>query len=228
MDNFFDILIYAAIAAFLFSRLWSVLGRREDDETPPARSNPFEPSEQHQQADEEDVMILEGRARPASDKTSVLTMAGHAPTSLAGGIDQIKAADPSFDEKRFIEGAKIAFSEIVAGFAKGDLAPIEGFLAPQIKESFEKAVKERENNRQRLENKVERFAAIDIVAARLEGAQAFLSVEFVSHQVNVVYDAAGAIVHGAAGQAEEVRDTWTFCRDTRAQDPNWLLVETRS
>ena len=44
--------------------------------------------------------------------------------------------------------------------------------------------------------------------------------------VNVVRDAAGAVVEGDPGHTAEVVDLWTFARNTRSRDPNWLLVAT--
>jgi predicted lipid-binding transport protein (Tim44 family) len=50
----------------------------------------------------------------------------------------------------------------------------------------------------------------------------------VTEQVNVTRDSAGAIVEGDPNRVATVTDIWTFARNTRARDPNWMLVETRS
>lgn len=224
--DYLDILIYAAITAFLLSRLWAVLGRRDDDEDAGLdnRPNPFDspPS----QADDEDVMVLEGRAKPVV--SSVLTPEGHAPASLAGALDRIREQDPVFDEKNFLDGARAAFQKIVGCFAAGDLTPVAWLLGPAVREPFEKAIAARKAAGQTLENTIERIAAADIVAAALKGTVASLSVEFVSYQVNLLRDASGALKEGSPNQAEEVRDVWVLRRDLRSTDPNWQLVETRS
>lgn len=112
----FDIIIYAAIAAFLFSRLWSVLGQRdEEDQTPPNisnkrtdQANPFVSKNKRDQKEQEDnVIVLEGRAKGLHSEE--LTDAGHAKQSLAGKLDQLKEIDPAFEEKKFVEGAKKSF-----------------------------------------------------------------------------------------------------------------------
>ncbi len=225
MDNF-DILIYAAVTVFLLSRLWAVLGQKDEGEKGrPPRPNPFGPSETGQ-TDEEDVMVLEGRARPVAP--SVLTQGGHAPTSLAGALDQIRGQDPAFDEKKFLEGARAAFQKIVGCFAAGDLSSVERFLGPAVRQPFSRAIEARRAAGQTLENHIEKIAAIDIVGAKTEGSAAILSVEFVSHQINVLRDSSGQIIDGATGRAEEVRDLWVFSRDLRSENPNWQLIETRS
>lgn len=222
----FDILIYAAIAAFLVFRLWSVLGQRgEGEEDNPSRPNPFVTHE-NKANDEENVMVLESRARPAI--ASGLTAAGHAPTSLAGALDAIKAKDPSFDEKKFIEGAKYAFSGIVTQFAKGDLSSVAWLLGPAVLNPFEAALAERKSRNETLENRIDRIVAADIVEATLNGTVATIAVEFVSYQTNVVKDAQGQILDGDPTKAEEVRDLWVFRRDIASENPNWQLVETRA
>ncbi len=229
MENF-DIFIYAVVAILVIARLRSVLGRRDEDEADDtSRPDPFaSPKETKPSAtDEEDVMILEGRARPAPT-ASVLTPQGHAPMSLAGTLDQFRLVDHTFDEKKFLDGAKLVFAKIVECFAAGDLSPVVRFLGPAVRGPFEKAIEARKAAGQTLENRMERLAAADIVAARIENTVATLSVEFVSHQVNVLRDASGQILDGDPGRAEEVRDLWTFRRDLRSPDPNWQLVETRS
>ncbi|MBN9553041.1 MAG: TIM44-like domain-containing protein, partial [Alphaproteobacteria bacterium] len=39
-------------------------------------------------------------------------------------------------------------------------------------------------------------------------------------------DKAGAVIDGDPETVAEVKDVWTFSRDTRSRDPNWKLVAT--
>ncbi|MGE4351325.1 MAG: Tim44/TimA family putative adaptor protein [Bdellovibrionales bacterium] len=222
----FDILIYAAIAAFLFYKLWSVLGQKnEGDGEEGARPNPFSTHES-QNNDEENVMVLEGRSRPSMP--SALTPYGHAPLSLAGELDSLKTVDPSFNEKKFMEGARIAFGQIVTAFAGGDLSSVDWLLGPAVKNPFEKVISGRKEKGETLENRIDQIVAADIVAAKMEGSVATLTVEFVSYQVNVIKDKAGQIVEGNPHKAEEIRDTWVFRRDMKSDNPNWQLIETHA
>jgi len=219
-----DVIIYAAIAAFLAYRLWSVLGQRNEGEDAPSRPNPFSAPNGRDEEEREKVLILENKS--AAPTVSALTGAGHAPASLAGALDKIKELDGSFEEKKFLEGAKFAFQKIVAAFAQGNLEPVAWLLGAKVKEPFEQAIRARIENGHTLENKIERIVAADIVAARTEGTFAIVAVEFVTHQVNILRGSDGAILDGEPNKAEEVRDTWTFRRDMEASDPNWQLVET--
>ena len=68
----------------------------------------------------------------------------------------------------------------------------------------------------------------DIVEADLVGQMARITVKLVSDQINVVRAHDGSIVDGDPDKAIEKTDFWSFARDTRAADPNWLLVATDS
>lgn len=219
----FDIIIYAAIAAFLASRLWSVLGQRDEGDEKP-RKNPFAPKEEKD--DDRKVIVIEAHTKKAMP--SGLTSDGFAPTSLAGSLEKMRQADESFNEKKFLEGARLAFTNIVSAFAIGDLTDVLRFLGPAVKNPFEKAIAERKESGQTLENKVERIVAADIVSVEQSDGLATLAVEFISHQVNLLKDASGKILDGEVNKAEEVRDIWVFQRDMHSKNPNWRLIETRS
>ncbi len=225
--NHFDIIIYAAIAAFLFFRLWTVLGQKDgDDAARPERPNPFERAPEKEK-DDENVVVLEGQAKPVP-MPNVLTAKGNAPTSLAGTMDQIKTIDASFDEKSFMDGAKIAFRQIVECFAAGDLSKVDWLLGPNVKAPFEADIAARKARGEKRLVKIDRLDAADIIEAKIIDNIATLTVEYISNQSHIVM-AQGETEYGKPWpRAEETRDVWSFRRDLTSPDPNWLLVETRS
>ena len=79
-----------------------------------------------------------------------------------------------------------------------------------------------------LETRIERILSADIIEANLDGRTAFVTVKFVSRQIIVTRDNDGAVLEGDPDQTQEITDIWTFGRNTRSTDPNWMLVETRS
>lgn len=214
---FLEIVIFAMIAAFLVYRLRSVLGRRTGEEQ--QRPNPF--TSRPNMPD--NVVPMPGRDRPAAPEP-----APDEPVSLAAALAMIKGADPSFDEKYFLQGARGAFQMIVEAFAKGDTAALRPLLADEVYENFARAIRERQTAGETLETRIESITDADVVEARLDGRTALVTVKFVSEQVNVVRNGAGEVVDGDPDAAVEATDVWTFARNTRARDPNWSLVETRT
>lgn len=222
MENF-DIIIYAVIAAFLFFRLWSVLGQTDEEGSGSSKSKLFARDESRDDG-EGDVIVLEGRKKKL--QTDALTEEGHALTSLAGILDRIKKEEPSFDEKAFLEGARYAFEAIVTAFAKGDLSNVQRFIGPAVSNPFQAAIKARQEAGQTLKNKIEKIAAADIVDAKIERDEIVLTVEFVSYQINQLIEADGSTEDSE--KPEEIRDVWIFRKQLKSEDPNWQLIETQS
>lgn len=222
---FFDIVFFALVAGFLILRLRSVLGRRTGNEnrerwTPrlPQR-NPAKPG----------VGQAPGpNDRPLPD--NVTPLPGREPAANASPLDaaltQIRLADPSFDAPRFADGAKAAFEMIVTAFAQGDTATLRPLLSDDVYDNFAAAIKGRQDAKQTLETTLIGIKNAEVIEARMEGRMAFVTVKFVSEQVNVTRNAAGEVVDGDANRVTPVTDIWTFARNTRASDPNWVLVQT--
>src|ERR1700722_3935442 len=95
-----DIVIYALIACVLLVRLWSLFGRRNDDER--QRPNPFATPAP---GAEEDAPFQIERGKNDGVRPGFGPMA-LAPASLAGALEQIRQMDPAFDEKTFLSDAR--------------------------------------------------------------------------------------------------------------------------
>lgn len=220
---FFDIVFFALVAGFLILRLRSVLGRRTGNENR-ERWTPRLP----QRAPVKPAPGPSGE-RPLPD--NVTPLPGREPVSTGGSpldaaLTQIRLADSSFDPQQFTGGAKAAFEMIVTAFAQGDTAALRPLLADDVYDNFAAAIKGRQDAKQVLETTLIGIKAADIIEARMEGRTAYVTVKFISEQVNVTRNAAGEVVDGDANRVAAVTDIWTFARNTRASDPNWALVQT--
>lgn len=219
----YDIIIYAVIAIIVLARLWSVLGQRggEDRERP----NPFSapPPVTPDTAGGNGQTI-----QPPAEMPLLLRPTQPAPASLAGGLAQIKEADPAFDEKQFLQGARAAFTVILNDFAKGDLSESARLLGTTVLPHFREAIEARRAAGQSMEIKLAAIREAECVAAKMDGSEARITVRFVSEQESALRDAGGKIVGGSDGKVEEITDLWTLARDTKSPDPNWVLVETKS
>lgn len=207
--QYFDILIFAAVAGFLIFRLRSVLGRRTGTER---RRDPFQPPAPQK------VVPLPARGR---------TIEGTAAPVPAGAVP-LATADPGFDPKAFLDGARGAFEIIVNAFAAGDTAALKPLLSPEVYDSFAGAIRARRDAKETLETSLMSIKSADIIETAMQGSTALVTVKFVSDQVNVTKDAAGKAIEGDPDRIVEKTDFWTFSRNTRSRDPNWTLVATQS
>jgi predicted lipid-binding transport protein (Tim44 family) len=212
--QFFDIILFAAIAGFLLFRLRSVLGRRTGNEQ--RRPDPFAPAPPKP--------VLTPVPPPAAD-------AGRAPAApIAGGTGPaaLKAADPSFDEKVFLQGARGAFEIVVNSFAAGDTSVLQPLLSKDVFAAFSESIRARAAAKEALQTTLLSIKSAELVEVSVEGGTAIVAVKFVSDQINVTRSADGKVVDGDPDKVIEKTDFWTFARPIRSRDPNWTLVATHT
>jgi predicted lipid-binding transport protein (Tim44 family) len=222
--QYFDIIIFAMIAAFLVLRLRGVLGRRTGTEKP--RDGLFPRSAVKRDPATDNVVNLPETVRPRDELAPV--PAGPRAATPESGLAQIRAADPGFEPNGFIQGARGAFEIIVNAFAGGDTATLRPLLSDEVYERFAEAIRQRVAAKETHETQLVSIKTAEIDEAELNGRTAFVTVKFISDQVNVTRAADGTVVDGEPDHVVEKTDFWTFARNTRSQDPNWLLVATRS
>ncbi len=221
--QYFDIILFAMIAAFLVLRLRSVLGRRTGNER---RRELFA----RRSAPVADKPGPETVALPPNpDKSAApAVLAGKPAGSAADGVNRIRRADPGFDPANFLAGVRAAFEMIVTAFARGDKEALRPLLSDEVFRPFARTIDERIAAKETLETRDLRLDKAEIVEADLDGRTARLTTKLVSHQINVTRTMDGGIVDGDPEHPVEKTDYWTFARDTRSADPNWVLVATGS
>ncbi len=229
---FLDIIILGVIAAFIIFRLRSVLGKRTGHEQRPT-NDPFKP----QQGGEDDKVVhLPDRGKPEGadlgrkdesfDDLPETPVEGEG--DLGAGLTKIKLADRAFEPGEFITGARMAFEMVIGAFAGGDKKTLRPLLANEVFDNFAQAIDAREENNQKLETTLIGITESEIIEADLQQKTAFVTVKFVSEQVNVTRDTDGEVVDGDPSHVAKITDIWTFARNTRSRDPNWTLVATGS
>jgi predicted lipid-binding transport protein (Tim44 family) len=219
---YIDILFFAMVAAFIALRLRSVLGRRTGHER--RRSSGFGNTRSNGATD--NVVALPDRSGPAAEAEAGI--ADLADGEVKAGLSQIRLADQRFDLRHFLSGARAAFETIVEAYSAGDKEALRPLLADAVFNGFAGAIDQRRAAGQTLETQLIAIRAADVVEAGMQGSNARIAVRVTSEQVNVVRDGEGNVVDGDPAAAEEVVDIWTFERDTKSSDPNWILVETRT
>ena len=203
------ILIFGGVAAFIIYRLFSVLGSRTGHE------------QRH------DLDALQKTAQGAQNQEPVAEVDAEprrAPVSPAAA--PLSEADPSFNEKAFLAGARSAYEMIIEAFAAGDLKSIRRFLGQSVYDAFKAALADREANGYSSELKFVGIDSASIVSSEVRDGVMTVVVDFASNQVRATRDRAGEIVDGDPARIDLVKDRWTFSRKASSGDPNWILVAT--
>ena len=220
--QFLDVIILAAVAAFLVFRLRGVLGKRTGHQQRPGY-DPFDQKKKEEAGQEKVVQLPDRGKDTATGDTTAEAQDGE-----LAGLTQIQLADQSFDPETFVTGAKVAFEMVISAFARGETRALRPLLSNDVLDDFAGAIAAREQAKQTLETTLVGFAEVDIIEAELQGKTAFVTIKFVSEQINVTRDAEGKVVEGDESHVSKITDIWTFARNTRSRDPNWTLVATRS
>jgi len=235
--EFFDFgtIFFLVAAVVIFFQLRNVLGRRTGSERPPfdpytAARTRDKNDKDAPQAPENVVALPRKRApgEPAPDVYASIDAFAKPGTDLNKGLRAIKDADPSFEPKGFVEGARMAYEMIVMAYADGDRKTLKNLLSKEVYDGFVAAIADREARSEKVQSSFVGIRKIDLTAAEMKGTEAHLTLRIVSELISATRDAAGKVIDGDPDTVAEVKDVWTFARDTRSRDPNWKLVATEA
>ena len=208
MNSFFpflDIIILGLLAIFLGFRLKGLLGDRSgysgDLKNPDAVNK-------EERIENQNVIKLNN-------------------TTINGeGLDSLIKADPGFNEKEFLEGAKNAFKIIIKSFSDSEIESLKPLLDYDLLNSFTKSISEREARQERQFSDVVSFKNFEIIKVNINDNLASITLKIVSEQIKYLVDKNDVLLEGNKDQSEIIKDKWVFERDISSTNPNWKLVET--
>jgi len=146
-------------------------------------------------------------------------------------VEQNKFNKENFDKKaqeEFLSGAKIAYETIITDFSDGDnkLTTSRPLLSKKIFNQFMESLKERDKQGHSAEITFIGVNSAEIKEHKKINEILEVTVNFVSEMITCIRDKDKKIVSGNPDKIKKVYDTWTFSRDTKSNNPNWLLIET--
>ena len=129
-------------------------------------------------------------------------------------------------KKQFLNGANIAYEQIITSFAAGDKKSLKGLLGKDLFNDFSEVIDERRKKELKYEttfigiksSKVLEFKKIENIYK--------VTVNFVSEIITCVKDKNNQIIEGHPDRIKTVNDVWKFSKNMWSQDPTWYLIET--
>lgn len=207
MSSFpYEILLMAAIAAFVLFQLYNVLGKKVGRQPEDGAKNPPR------------APGVPATPDPADRPDTPLDAA------TAAAAAGLKSRDPSFDPARFLDGARQAYETIVRAYAGGDREALRPLLAPAVMTSFEAGIAARETRGERETVEFVHPPRADLEMATAEGDRAQAKVLFLA-------ELRSKAVSGSGEETVDERRTaelWTFERAIGAADPNWVLTRVEA
>jgi len=141
-----------------------------------------------------------------------------------------KTMELKFDDEakeNFLKGAKIAYETIITSFASGNLKNIKYLLDKKVFQQFSEALEERKNKGNKSETTFIGISSASIREHNNSNNIIEVTVDFVSEIISCVKDKDNNILSGDPEKVKKVSDTWKFSKDSRSNNPNWLLVDTQ-
>ena len=137
----------------------------------------------------------------------------------------------SFDEeeqKKFLKGAKIAYETIITDFSDSDnkLTTSKPLLSKKIYDQFKQALSDRKEKGHYAETTFIGINSALIKDHKLVESNLEVTVDFVSELITCIKDKDKKIISGDSEKTKKVYDTWTFSKNIRSLNPNWLLINT--
>ena len=154
--QFFDIIIFAAIAIFIIYRLRNVLGKRTG----------FQKNTNQQK-------FVKKEIEPQKDKIPQLA-------ESEKKLETVYLKVASFDHKIFLEGAKKAFEIIITAFNKGDKKTLNSLVSKDVYTAFETAINSGSNNP---DSQFYSLIVDGIEDAKVESGKITIAVNFISEQI---------------------------------------------
>lgn len=236
----FDIILFALIAIFLVLRLRGVLGSRDGHEGGYEdrfkRNGGQKPRDAmgrpvRNDDDEDNIIELPGMGRDDAPSGStaeqqVVDESFGYTGPVGEGIKAIRAVDPTFVPKEFLEGARVAFEMILNAYASGDLKTLKMLLSPDVYGGFAQAIEDRAAKDHTLHETLVGINVAELAEAYQDGRDTTVTVKFVSEQISALVDADGTVIEGDPAKVVTATDFWTFARSTKSRNPNWTLVGT--
>ena len=231
MSQAVEIILFALLAAYMFFRLWSVLGQRTGNEADP---------ESWEEVTDSNVTDINNRStqergkvvplRPDQGVVMPEQQEQAPPMSLEvqNGIREIAKADSNFHIGYFTEGARRAFEMVVNAYADADKEKLKELLSDSVLKKFSKLIDQRQADEQTLEVDIKSIDVKEIESVNVENGMASIVVKFVSEQMVATHEKNGDINDNPAKLYVPTTDIWTFSRDLSSKNPNWSLSGTKS
>lgn len=201
---YFDILIFGVIAVFLILRLRNILGTKTD-------------------ANDQGI-----NKKETSKNFSNIVPFKEKKEGVLKDIEKILKVDPQFQVDDFLSGSKTFFKMVLESFANGNVENIAPYLKPSVLKSFKSAINERIKEKETEIIELNSIKKNEIRSVSITKTSIKISVFFETLQVRALMNKDSKVIDGDKDNEILVKDEWVFERKINSDNPNWVLVETKS
>lgn len=221
--NYGDIIFFAIIAVYLALKLFSVLGKKNDQDSKLESSRATLGNNILPEKDIKPAAVAIS-SQPEMVKRNNLESFNFANEQAKSSIKEIIEKDTSFSLEGFFEGAKIAFEMLLKAFGEKDKNTLKELLSDELYPNFEKQLVDTSSRDHVVTKSLVAFENIEIESAEISGSRVRIGLKFLTEQINYVKDVNGNIIEGDPKAIIAVEDNWQFERNIRSGNPNWTII----
>lgn len=222
-----DIIIFAAIAVFLFFKLRNVLGEVDESEQKPAVKQPVK-TKTPSKTEQERMAKL--------NRLSVQFGPGHWPTvtpdfklvmnaTTHNNLLNVHKTYPQFDPYDFLQGAKRALPMIIEAVSKGDKTTLKNLLSEEIFSLYEEEIDRRRSQGETWDSDVTDIKSALISGVEVDGSRTELTVDYEAVEKITARDKEGNFIDDQDGRTEKTKYRWQFAKDMTSNNHIWTLIQ---
>jgi predicted lipid-binding transport protein (Tim44 family) len=222
--NNFDIIFLIAVSAYLAIKLFSILGRKnEQDSNIEAKTPASAPMPVLKDIRKPNTVANNNTQQQPVFKNN-LDDFKFTDDVAKNGMKLVLENDKNFNIGMFLEGAKIAFEMVLKAFSQNDKGTLKELLSDEIYNNFSNMIDENIRNNIKVSKSLVGIDSAEFNEVSLNGSNIVIKLRFITEQINTVIDANGNVIEGDSKNIETVEDFWQFEHNIKSSNPNWVIT----
>ncbi len=220
-----DIIFFAVVAIYLGLKLFSILGKKNDNDTNlEARANTINIPGMPKAAEAVDAAAaMQARQVPPVEKNKLENFKFASDTAKSG-MKEVIEKDSNFALEDFIEGAKMAVEMVLKAYSDGDKAMLKELLSDELYGNMSAQLDSQLQQGLVATKSLIAIEDVEIASATVAASRVKIGLRFLTEQINVTKDSNDSVVEGDPKAIITVEDEWEFERNIRSSNPNWTII----
>jgi predicted lipid-binding transport protein (Tim44 family) len=208
-----DIIIYALISIFILFKLYTILGRNDNDTDFMQKFN--------EKINDNIIDLPVNKDVENEYNIEKLSYSKHSQV-----FTSINSFDNNFSEESFLRGAKKAFELVIKSFSNNDIEMLKLLLSEELYQQFINQLEESSKLNRFYDKTLVSLKSVEIIDATLNKTIASIKIKFISEQIDVVRNKDKEIIDGNPNHIKTIEDNWVLSRDVISSSPNWKVIKT--
>ncbi len=228
MFQFFDLLILLAIAVFIISRLYNILGQVDEDQEKPKKNNVL--IDMILGKIPVNKMNAVGQKNSISQAEIIDISEASLSEELRQKIAIIKRTESNFSLDKFLQGVRNAYSMINSAKNNHNIDILSHLLYDDLYKKVQNQLNQQNEKKQKMIRNILNIRNIEIKDIEFQNhndnkQRVIISVSIQNNQTYVLKDELGNILDGNEDRIITSLDQWKFTKVIGTNESTWLLIE---